>query len=78
MTTPPATGGTTCAACGDTSTAHNEAWDLFEQWAAESFEVDITTCHPDQAQQITQRFEDIFGPRQYPCPTCKPYPQNTP
>ena len=78
MTTPPNDGGPTCAACGDTVTVHNEAWELFEQWAKEAFEVDVTTCPAEQAQAIAQRFEAIFGPQEEPCPICQPYPQNTP
>ncbi|MGG6241563.1 hypothetical protein ACQ4N7_23300 [Nodosilinea sp. AN01ver1] len=78
MTTPPNEGGPICPACGDTGSIRNEAWDLFEQWAAEAFGVDVITCPADQAQAIARRFESTFGPQQHLCPICKPYPQNTP
>lgn len=79
MTTPPRDGGPICPACGDTGSIHNDAWDLFEQWAAEAFELNITTCPADQAQALARRFESTFGPPEETCPTCngKPYPQNT-
>jgi len=78
MTTPPAEGGQSCPACEDKGSIQNEAWTLFQRWAQEAFELNVTTCPADQAQAIAQRFESIFGPLEEPCPTCQPYPQNTP
>lgn len=77
MTTPPDDGGQICPACGDTGSVANEAWALFQRWALDAFELDITTCPDEKAQAIAQRFEATFGPREAPCPLCKPYPQNS-
>ncbi|MGF1566862.1 MAG: hypothetical protein ACFCVD_02105 [Nodosilinea sp.] len=77
MTTPPDEGGQLCSACGGTRHVPNDAWTLFQRWAQETFEVDVTTCPADQAEAIARRFESTFGPREELCPTCQPYPQNT-
>ncbi|MBD1876953.1 hypothetical protein H6F75_26055 [Nodosilinea sp. FACHB-131] len=78
MTTPPGEGGQFCSACGNTGKTYNEAWNLFEQWAKEAFEVDVATGPVEQIQAIARRFESTFGPKEEPCPICngKTYPQN--
>jgi RecJ-like exonuclease len=60
-----------CPACNGSGEVHNEAWDLFGQWARETFEVDIWTCPADQLERISQRFAAIFGKKEETCPTCQ-------